>query len=330
MKDLGTRLTDGQGRRFYYLRLSVTEVCNFRCAYCWPHGFQKTGDDAFLTVDEVGRVASAFSVLGVRKVRLTGGEPTTRKDITDLIARTAATPGVAKIAMTTNGWNLAKHAGAWRDAGLTAVNVSIDSLDPGRFAAITGHDRLNDVVAGVDAGLAEDFAAVKVNAVLLRDNAEAEFKAFAAFARTRPVAVRFIELMRTRDNAAYFKDQHLSGDVLKAWLDREGWIPRTRAFDDGPAVEYVHRDHKGRIGLIAPYGPGFCDSCNRLRVTARGKLRLCLFGEGGVELRDLLQADADRDTLVERIIAAMGGKAAGHRLAEDDPGDTRHLAQLGG
>ena len=324
------RLTDGYGRRFYYLRLSVTEVCNFRCAYCLPDGFHKTGDDAFLTGDEVARVASAFAALGVAKIRLTGGEPTTRKDIGDLIARTAATPGVAKIAMTTNGWNLAKHALDWREAGLTAINVSIDTLDPARFAALTGHDRLGEVVSGVDAALAQGYPAVKVNAVLLRSNAEAELAAFADFVRARPIAVRFIELMRTRDNAAYFADQHLSGNALKAWLDRDGWIPSTRAFDDGPAVEYVHPDHKGRIGLIAPYGPGFCDSCNRLRVTARGKLRLCLFGDGGVELRDLLQDDADREALIERIVCAMGGKAAGHRLAENDPGDTRHLAQLGG
>src|ERR1700744_5939930 len=155
-----TRLTDGHGRRFYYLRLSVTEVCNFRCAYCLPDGFRKTGDDAYLSGDEVGRVASAFAALGVGKIRLTGGEPTTRKDIGDLIARTAATPGVGKIAMTTNGWNLAKHARDWRGAGLTALNVSIDSLAPTRFSAIPGHDCLNEVVAGVDAALAQTYAAV--------------------------------------------------------------------------------------------------------------------------------------------------------------------------
>jgi cyclic pyranopterin phosphate synthase len=324
------RLTDGHGRRFYYLRLSVTEVCNFRCAYCLPDGYRKDGAARWLDEAEVGRVAAAFATLGVGKVRLTGGEPTTRKDIDRLIARVAATPGVDKIAMTTNGWNLAKHAKEWRDAGLTALNVSIDSLDADRFARITGHDQLSEVVEGVDRALEAGFAAVKINAVLLRDNAEKEFEAFAGFVRERPVAVRFIELMRTRDNASYFAEQHLSGQALRSWLDREGWIPHTRAFDDGPAVEYVHPDHAGRIGLIAPYGPGFCDSCNRLRVTAQGKLRLCLFGEGGVDLRDLLQDDADRDALAERIVAAMSGKAAGHRLAEDDPGDTRHLAQLGG
>ncbi len=324
------RLTDGHGRRFYYLRLSVTEVCNFRCAYCLPNGHQKDADADFLNAQEVARVTAAFSDLGVAKVRLTGGEPTARKDIGALIAQVAQTPGVAKVAMTTNGWNLAKHARAWREAGLTALNVSIDSLDAARFAAITGHDRLDEIVAGVDTAMASDYAAVKVNAVLLRDHAEAEFRAFAEFVRERPIAVRFIELMRTRDNAAYFQDQHLSGEALKIWLAREGWIPRTRAFDDGPAVEYVHADYAGRIGLIAPYGPGFCDSCNRLRVTARGKLRLCLFGEGGVDLRDLLQDDADRQALVARIEAAMGGKQATHHLAENDPGDTRHLAQLGG
>jgi cyclic pyranopterin phosphate synthase len=324
------RLSDGHGRRFYYLRLSVTEVCNFRCAYCLPDGHQKDADADFLSEAETARVAAGFATLGVGKVRLTGGEPTARKDIGRLITRVAETSGVAKVAMTTNGWNLAKHARDWRTAGLTALNVSIDSLDARRFAAITGHDRLDEVVAGVDRAIASDYASVKVNAVLLRDNAEAEFRAFADFVRERPVAVRFIELMRTRDNVAYFKDQHLSGSVFKAWLDREGWIPRTRAFDDGPAVEYVHPDHAGRLGLIAPYGPGFCDSCNRLRITARGKLRLCLFGEGGVDLRDLLQSDDDRDALVARIEDAMSAKPATHRLAENDSGDTRHLAQLGG
>jgi cyclic pyranopterin phosphate synthase len=323
-------LTDGFGRRFYYLRLSVTEVCNFRCAYCLPDGYRKTGPTSFLTEDEVGRTAAAFAALGVAKIRLTGGEPTVRKDITRLIARVAKTPGVAKVAMTTNGWNLLQHADTWRAAGLTSLNVSIDSLDPERFRQLTGHDKLAHVVAGVDRALDLDFTAVKINAVLLRETAEAGFEAFADFVRERPVAVRFIELMRTGDNKAFFTDQHVGGAVLKTWLDRNGWIPRTRGFDDGPAIEYIHPDHAGRIGLIAPYGAGFCDSCNRLRVTARGALRLCLFGEGGVDLRDLLQDHADQEALAERLVAAMGGKAEGHRLRESDSGDTRHLAQLGG
>lgn len=323
-------LADGFGRRFHYLRLSVTEVCNFRCTYCLPDGWKKTAPLSFLRTDEVGRLVAAFSDLGLSKVRLTGGEPTVRKDIEGLIEIAASTPGVGKVAMTTNGWNLHKHAAAWRSAGLTHLNVSVDSLDAETFAAITGRDRLPDVLAGIDGCLDIGYAAVKLNAVLLRESAESGFAAWTEFVRERPVAVRFIELMRTGDNAEFFLRHHVRGTVLQDWLIANGWSKRPRAFDDGPAVEYQHPDHAGRIGLIAPYGAGFCDSCNRLRVTARGKLRLCLFGEGGVDLRDLLQHDADRAELGERIQSAMGGKAQGHRLHESQPGDTRHLAQLGG
>lgn len=273
-------LADGFGRRFHYLRLSITEVCNFRCTYCLPDGFKKTGPLSFLEIGEIERLAHAFARLGVAKIRLTGGEPTVRKDVGEIIARLAATPGIAKVAMTTNGWNLRRHIAAWREAGLTHLNVSIDDLDRARFHAITGHDRLAEIIAGLDEALALGTPSVKVNAVLLQQTAAEGFERFAAFVRTRPIAVRFIELMRTGDNADYFARHHLSGDALRAWLAAHGWSQRLRAFDDGPAVEFEHPDHLGRIGLIAPYTPGFCDSCNRLRVTARGTLRLCLFGEG--------------------------------------------------
>lgn len=323
------RLVDGYGRRFHYLRLSITEVCNFRCTYCLPDGYRKTGPLVFLTPDEIAVAARAFADLGVSKIRLTGGEPSVRRDLPGIIARIAETPGVEKVAITTNGWNLQRQVTVWRAAGLTNLNVSIDSLDRGTFAAITGHDRLDQVVAGLDRALAIGMPTVKVNGVLLKDTVAAGFDAFAEFVRERPVAVRFIELMRTGDNAEFFADQHVSGAVLLGWLEARGWTPRPRAFDDGPAVEYVHPQHKGRIGLIAPYAAGFCDGCNRLRLTSRGQLRLCLFGKLGVDLRDLLDGE-DPERLRARITAALGAKPAGHRLREDLSGDTRHLAQFGG
>lgn len=323
------RLVDGFGRRFHYLRISVTEVCNYRCTYCLPDGFRKSGPLSFMTVDEIGRLTAAFADLGVSKVRLTGGEPATRRDLTAIIGRVAQVPGVNKVAVTTNGWNLDRSIADWREAGLTNLNVSIDSLDADTFRRITGHDRLASAVAGVDRALALGVPTVKVNGVLLRDTVTDGFEAFAEFVRERSVAVRFIELMRTGDNAAYFADQHVRGAVLTSWLEARGWTPRARAFDDGPAVEYAHPDHSGRIGLIAPYAAGFCDSCNRLRVTARGQLRLCLFGDLGVDLRDLL-ASGDRDALQARIVGALGAKPAGHRLHEGLTGATRQLAQLGG
>lgn len=324
-------LVDGFGRRFQYLRLSVTEVCNFRCTYCLPDGYQKTAAPSFLTVGEIARLVETFATLGVEKVRLTGGEPSVRRDIGEIIRQVRATPGVGKVAITTNGWNLARWIDDWRAGGLTNLNVSVDSLEPDAFHRITGHDRLAAVMAGLDRALELDVPSVKINAVLLKSAAgAAQFARFAEFVRDRPVAVRFIELMRTGDNADYFDAQHIGGEVLRSWLEAGGWTPRVRGRDDGPAVEYVHPDYAGRMGLIAPYGAGFCDGCNRLRVTARGKLRLCLFGEGGLDLRDLLTGDGDRAALHARIVGALGGKAAGHRLAEGLTGDMQRLAQLGG
>lgn len=321
---------DTFGRRFHYLRLSVTEVCNFSCTYCLPNGWKKSGPLSFLTVDEIRRLVAGFSDLGLSKVRLTGGEPTVRKDFNHIIGTVAASPGVAKVAVTTNGWNLARHVADWRASGLSHINISIDSIDPEIFRQITGHDKLNQVLTGLDLALAEGFSAVKVNAVLLRQTAEAGFEAWADFVRDRPVSVRFIELMKTTDNHDYFATHHVKAQGLRDWLDRNGWIAGPRAVDAGPALEYRHPDYAGSIGLIAPYSPGFCDSCNRLRVTSRGKLRLCLFGDGGVDLRDLLQDDDDRDLLNTRIVSGLTGKTWSHQLAQGLSGDLKNLAQLGG
>lgn len=318
------------GQRFRYLRLSVTEVCNFRCTYCLPEGYRKSDRVNFLSVEEAELLVSAFAGLGVGKVRLTGGEPTVRKDLTNLIARIAVQPGVGKVALTTNGWNLRHHVAEWSRAGLTHLNVSIDSLDRGVFAAITGHDRLREVLAGLDVAQGLKLKAVKVNAVLLRDCLEQGFSAWTEFVRQRPISVRFIELMRTGDNRAFFDQQHVSGTVLRDWLLARGWGPVARGADDGPAVEFHHSDYAGRIGLIAPYAPGFCDGCNRLRVNARGQLRLCLFGRGGRDLRDLLASADQKAALQRRVVDAMQFKPPSHALHMGDAGDTRNLAQTGG
>jgi GTP 3',8-cyclase len=322
-------LQDRFGRRFTYVRLSVTEACNFRCTYCLPDGYRKTAPHDFLRPDEVSRLVRALVAVGVGKVRLTGGEPSVRKDLPALIAA-AACAGAKKVALTTNGWSIDRQIEEWIDASLTHLNVSVDSLDQATFAKITGHDRLPTVLAGLDRALASPLTSVKLNAVLLADTTAGGFDAFADYIRTRPVAVRFIELMRTGDNADFFARQHVPGRVLETWLLQRGWQAMERGGDDGPATEYAHPDYLGRFGLIAPYGAGFCDSCNRLRVTARGKLRLCLFGEGGVDLRDLLQCDEDLEELIARVNAALASKAAGHQLHADQFGDARHLAQMGG
>lgn len=330
MNERGPIAIDSYGRRFRYLRLSVTEVCNFRCTYCLPSGWKKTGPMDFLGVEEIERLVRGFAGLGLSKVRLTGGEPGVRKDLTDIIARIKQIDSVGKIAMTTNGYNLDCNIDDWVHAGLTHLNVSIDALNASAFHEITGHDRFTDVMAGFDRALGHDLSALKVNSVLLKDNVNDDFSAWTDFVRIRPVTVRFIELMRTGDNAEFFARQHVKGNVLKDWLKSRGWNPVIRGIDDGPAIEFFHPDFAGRIGLIAPYSKGFCESCNRLRVSARGQMRLCLFGAGGLDLRDLLQSDDDIDCLRARVIASLQHKSPGHRLSVSDPGTTLNLAQTGG
>lgn len=323
-------LVDGFGRTFPYLRLSLTEACNYRCSYCLPDGYQADGRPAFLALEEIQRLVRGFAAVGMRKIRLTGGEPSLRKDLPSIIAAVSATPGVQKIAITTNGCLLPRHVRLWREAGLTALNVSLDSLQPARFAAITGHDRFDEVSEGIEIAQTLGFDAVKLNAVLLRGLNDDELPAWMDYLRNRDVSVRFIELMRTGDNQAYFERHHYRAEALEQQLLDAGWAQQTRAADAGPAREFAHPDHRGRIGIIAPYSKDFCAGCNRLRVTARGDLRLCLFGDFGIPLRPLLQSDDDHDALVARIATQLGLKAAGHGLHQGNTGITPHLASIGG
>lgn len=324
-------LGDRFGRTFPYLRLSVIEACNFRCSYCLPQGYRADGcRPANLRTDEIRRLLSGFAAAGMRKVRITGGEPTLRRDLEEILAIAAAQPGVEKVAMTTNGCLLLRRVADWRAAGLTHLNVSVDALERERFAAITGHDRLPDLLAGIDRALGLGFGAVKLNAVLLKGLNDDQLPAWFDYLRDRRVSLRFIELMRTGDNRAYFERHHLPATSVEAVLRERGWRELPRAADAGPAREYAHPDHLGRIGIIAPYSKDFCAGCNRLRVTAAGDLRLCLFGEAGIPLRPLLQDDAQLPALVAMLGGQLGLKEAGHRLHEGETGLTRNLSTIGG
>jgi len=262
-------LADHYGRRFPYLRLSVTDACNFSCSYCLPNGYRAIpGLPPTLGAGEIERLLRAFAGVGMRKVRLTGGEPSLRKDLTTIIGLAAATPGVEKVALTTNGCLLRKRRAEWQAAGLTAINVSVDALDRERFARITGHDRLDDILRGLDEALVAGMPAVKVNAVLLRGLNDDQWPAWLDYLRDRSLSVRFIELMRTGTNLDYFQKHHYRADSLERLLQEAGWAAVPRATDAGPAREYTHPDYAGRIGIIAPYSRDFCAGCNRLRVTA--------------------------------------------------------------
>jgi len=323
-------LSDAIGRRFEYLRLSLTEVCNFSCTYCLPDGYKKPCQrPAELTVEEIRRAVTGFAQMGLWKVRLTGGEPTLRRDFDEVARAVASVPGVRRIAMTTNGYRLAERAQIWRDCGISAINISVDSLDPARFAAITGHDRLSEVLRGVEAAQNAGFDSIKLNAVLMRGVNDDELAAMVDFVTTRDLSLRFIEVMRTNDNAAFFDQHHVAGQSVIDRLEAAGWQRLPRVAGAGPAVELGHSHARGRIGIIAPYSRDFCSSCNRLRMASDGKLHLCLFGDGGIDVRPLLAAD-DVAPLIARIRAAVGAKAPAHRLHDGNSGSTPHLASIGG
>ena len=323
-------LTDGHDRTFKYLRLSITDVCNFKCQYCLPDGYQACGKPAPLTLDELRRAATAFSELGLSKIRLTGGEPTLRKDFEDIARTISALPGVETLALTTNGYRLGERAQAWKTAGINAVNISLDSLSAENFHRITGHNRQLEVMRGIDAAFDAGFETVKLNAVYLKGINDHEIDEYLALTKDRPLSVRFIELMETGDHAKFFQQHYISADVLKTKLSTNGWTPKLKAANAGPANEYVHPDHTGSFGLIAPYSKDFCKSCNRLRFSSMGKLHLCLFGEFGVPLRNFLQHDDQISELKERIQMAVLSKSARHQLGMGLTGATSNLSMIGG
>ena len=326
------KLQDSVGRKFQYLRVSVTDACNYKCTYCLPQGY-KPGAYAgsVLSLSEIRNLVRGFASLGVHKVRLTGGEPTLRRDIVEIVRTVREVPGIEQVALTTNGWRLEKIAQPLVEAGLTAVNVSVDSLDEESFALVTGRDELGVVLAGVEKCLSLGIQKVKINAVLMKDSTYPKFSMFQDWVKHRPVSVRFIELMKTGENAELFLREHLSGQVLAERLHSEGWQPQPRSKLDGPAVEFFHPDFVGRIGLIAPYSKDFCSGCNRLRVTSRGDLRLCLFGEGKHSLRAFLGEGAfDVSGFQDAVFEALRLKKSTHFLLENNSGDTQNLSVFGG
>ncbi|EGQ9882096.1 TPA: GTP 3',8-cyclase MoaA [Vibrio vulnificus] len=319
-------------RKFYYLRLSVTDVCNFKCTYCLPDGYQPSGqkNSSFLNLSEIHRVVKAFADCGTSKVRITGGEPSLRKDFTDIIHTVASTQGIKRVATTTNGYRMEKHIGEWKEAGLNQINVSVDSLDPRMFHQITGENKFHQVMSGIDRAFEVGFEQVKVNVVLMKDLNHNELPAFLHWIKHRPIQLRFIELMQTGEMDTLFQQHHVSGVAIRNHLIANGWLLKVKAANDGPAQVFVHPDYQGEIGLIMPYEKDFCASCNRLRVSAKGKLHLCLFGDRGVELRDLLQQDDQESDLIARIQSELQTKSVSHFLNEGQTGMTPHLASIGG
>ncbi len=309
-------LRDSFGRTFPYVRLSITDVCNFKCGYCLPNGYQidKSDNRKFLHLEEIKRLAKVFSKLGVCKIRLTGGEPTVRKDFFDIIKILKNEAGIKKVVITTNGYHLDKKAKMFVDSGLNGINISIDSLDRNTFKKVTGHDRLPEILKGIQNLQDLYFENIKINAVLLNgiNSSDKDFETWAEFIKANKVDFRYIELMQTGDNLDYFKKYHISSKIFKEYLNKHNWIFQTLGKDAGPSLNFINPEYKGKFGIIAPYSKDFCRSCNRLRITSRGDLRLCLFGNTGISIRHLLQKDDQIDELQDLIMGQMKFKKEYH------------------
>jgi cyclic pyranopterin phosphate synthase len=327
-------LKDTFGRSFPYIRLSITDVCNYKCSYCLPQGYKKNPSDmrSFMSFEEISRLTKALSELGVSKIRLTGGEPTVRKDFFDILKDMKLNSNIPKVTMTTNGYQLDKIAHQLHEAGLDGINISIDSLNREIFKKLTGHDRLLEILEGIKVLQKLNFKSIKVNAVLLKgiNDTNEDFELYGNFIRENNIDFRFIELMQTGDNLDYFKKNHVSARIFKDYLEKNNWIHQTYGKDAGPSLNFIHPEYKGKFGLIAPYSKDFCKTCNRLRVTSRGDLRLCLFGNTGISIRHLLQNDNQKEELVDLIIKQLHLKKESHHLELGDTGITPNLSTTGG
>jgi cyclic pyranopterin phosphate synthase len=327
-------LTDGLGRVHRSLRLSVTDRCNLRCRYCMPAaGMDWLPSEQLLTMPELVRVTGLMARLGVRDLRLTGGEPLVRGDLPVLVGQLRRLPGIEELSLTTNGVLLADHVDALVAAGLDRLNVSLDSLDPDRFEAITRRRDLDRVLAGLAA--CERYSAlrpIKVNVVALRGLSEPDVLPLAELARRRPYVVRFIEVMPLDAPRSWNHGLVLSGAELRAIVHaRWPLVPLERERPAAPATRWRFADDAGELQFVSAVTEPFCASCDRLRLTADGQLRTCLFAESETDLRGPLRAGVD-DAEIEAIIgAAVSGKGPGHKMA--DPTWTyagRPMSMIGG
>ena len=334
-------MIDSHGRTLRDLRISVTDRCNFRCLYCLPETeaaanfYQSRGAHSvaeaatrltrqwqphasMLTFEEIERAARIAVGLGIEKIRLTGGEPLLRRDFEKLVARIAAIPGVHDLAMTSNGFLFAQKARALRDAGLQRVSFSLDSLDRDNFRKITGRDGLQAALASIELARELGFHPVKVNAVVIRGINDHEIEALAAFAHERSLAMRFIEFMPLDSGRGWQRELVVPGSEILARLASIIEAPLASLNASETARRWAMRGGRGEIGVIAPVTQPFCGHCNRLRLTADGKIRTCLFSVVEHDLRALLRSGADDTEIVDFLRRVVWQKEARHHIGERD------------
>ena len=333
-------MKDSHGRVIDYLRISLTDRCNFRCIYCMPEkGVQQMTHEEILRIEEVEELVHIAAGIGIRSIRLTGGEPLVRKGVVDLVDAITKTPGIENVSMTTNGVLLPRMAEDLKRAGLSRVNISLDTLDPDQFHMVTRVGYLEDTLAGIDAALAAGFDPVKINAVTVR-SLNQDFLGFAGLSVDRPLHVRFIEYMPVGESSGFDgcgwgkKDVIPSEELLEtinAHAREEGMDELVPAGADwpigwGPARYYEFPGAKGTVGFISPLSRHFCSECNRIRLTADGKIRPCLFSDTEYDVKSALREGGD-DAVRAVLFEALGAKPDEHH---DKVGTERGMSQIGG
>lgn len=333
-KSTSPQLVDSLGRVHTNLRISVTDRCNIRCFYCMPdENLQFKPRREILTFEEITRFVRIVARMGVRRLRLTGGEPLVRADLPRLVAMLVAVAEIEEVALTTNAILLADQARALRDAGLRRVNISLDALNEQTFRRITRRDGLDRVLGGIEAARQVGFEKVRLNAVAIRGITEEEILPLGQFARQHGLELRFIEFMPLDADGKWQSAQVLRGEEIRAMLEGAfgPLVPLPRDDPSQPAVDYRFADGIGRIGLINPISQPFCHDCNRLRITAEGQVRNCLFSTAEWDARNLLRGGANDDLIAQLVTACVRAKKTGHGIDSPDfVKPQRAMYQIGG
>ncbi len=333
MDKFSQKLIDQFGRQVDYIRLSITDRCDFRCQYCMAEDMTFLPRNDVLSLEECARLVKVFTQLGVRKVRITGGEPLVRKNAQWLFKAIGQLKGLDELVITTNGSQLSKQAKALKEAGIKRINISIDSLQTERFKAITRTGDLNKVLAGIDAAIETGFAGIKLNTVLMRGINDDESLSLVGYAIEKGIDISFIEEMPLGEVLHTRENTFVSNvETLKLLQSKYSLLPSTET-TGGPAKYWRVADTKTKIGFISPHSHNFCESCNRVRITCQGELYLCLGQEDKVELMPLLRAHPNNDApLVKAILDSMAVKPKGHdfNLSRATPAVVRFMSQTGG
>ena len=330
-KSTKRKLQDPFGRTVEYVRLSVTDKCNMRCFYCMPEGFKGFEiPENWLTFDEVERVIAAFTRLGVSRVRLTGGEPLVRKNLPDLIGRLSALDGLDDLSLSTNASLLSRYAEDIQKAGVSRINVSLDSLQPDRFKKITGNGKLEDVLAGLNAAKTAGLSPVKINTVAMKGVNDDEFVDLVNYCGDMGFTLRFIETMPVGSTGRNASNSYLDLQEVKATLTEKFELIPGVVSGGGPARYYKVKDNDLHIGFITPISQHFCETCNRVRLSVDGSLYLCLGDEHKFELRPLLRQGISDQALEEVIEEAMGLKPEKHVFKESPDQVIRFMSMTGG